>query len=71
MECAVCKRKFGPADNPAVYDVHDVRPDGELGTGFRLAFCPPTDEGSACEAQFRELAKRRHLELIPVEKKDL
>jgi len=67
MQCSICRRKMDETEKPILYEVHDVLPDGELGTGFRVALCPPTLEGSNCEDLFRALAEKRGLALIPVE----
>ena len=68
MQCTICKQQLTEADNPVVFDVHDVLPDGELGTGFTVALCPPSLENRKCEQMFRDLAQKRGLTLVPVDR---
>jgi len=67
MQCSVCKKEIGEANKPTVYDVHEILAGGEIGTGFRLAFCPPSVEGNNCEQLFRALAQKAGLEMVPVD----
>ena len=66
MQCSVCRKEISGAEKPMIYDVHEVQANGELGTGFRLAFCPPSAEGESCEQVFRVLAEKRGLAMVLV-----